>query len=106
MRSTMQEFPLTIASLYRRGRDIFPDSRVVTFQGESSRRATFAEVAARAEKLAAALRRMGVREGTRVATFSWNNQEHQEAYLAVPCMGAVQHTLNLRLAPEQLGLFF
>ena len=103
MKSTMQDFPLTIAGLYRRGRDIFPHSQVVTFHGESSRRATFGEVSARAEKLAAALRRLGVREGTRVATFSWNNQEHQEAYLAVPCMGAVLHTLNLRLAREQLA---
>jgi fatty-acyl-CoA synthase len=103
MKSTMQDFPLTIASIYRRGRDIFPDSQVVTLQGESSRRATFAEVSVRAEKLAAALRRLGVREGMRVGTFSWNNQVHQEAYLAVPCMGAVLHTLNLRLAPEQLA---
>jgi fatty-acyl-CoA synthase len=103
MKSTMQDFPLTIPALYRRGRDIFPASEVVTLQGDSSRRATFAEVSARAEKLAAALRRLGVREGTRVGTFSWNNQEHQEAYLAVPCMGAVLHTLNLRLAPEQLA---
>jgi len=103
MKSTMQDFPLTITALYRRGRDIFPGSEVVTFQGESSRRATFAEVSTRAEKLASALRRLGVREGTRVGTFSWNNQEHQEAYLAVPCMGAVLHTLNLRLAPDQLA---
>ena len=103
MKSTMQDYPLTITSLYRRGRDIFGDSEVVTFEGTGSRRTTFSSVAARAEKLAAALRRLGVRAGDRVATFSWNNQEHQEAYLAVPCMGAVLHTLNLRLAPEQLA---
>ena len=103
MKSTMQDFPLSIAGIYRRGRDIFGESEVVTFQGESSRRATFADVSLRSEKLAAALRRLGVREGTRVGTFSWNNQEHQEAYLAVPSMGAVLHTLNLRLAPEQLA---
>jgi fatty-acyl-CoA synthase len=103
MKSTMQDFPLTIASLYRRGRDIFGDSEVVTFEGQESRRATFATVSQRAEKLAGALLRLGIREGDRVATFSWNNQEHQEAYLAVPCMGAILHTLNLRLAPEQLA---
>ncbi len=103
MKSTMQDFPLTIASLYRRGRDIFGQSEVVTFEGESSRRASFAEVSERAEKLAAALSRLGIRAGDRVATFSWNNQEHQEAYLAVPSMGAVLHTLNLRLPPEQLA---
>jgi fatty-acyl-CoA synthase len=103
MKSTMQDYPLTIPALYRRGRDIFGDSQVVTFEGESSRRTTFASVSERAEKLAAALKRLGVREGDRVGTFSWNNQEHQEAYLAVPSMGAILHTLNLRLAPEQLA---
>jgi fatty-acyl-CoA synthase len=102
MKSTMQDYPLTITSLYRRGRDIFGGSEVVTLEGETSRRATFGSVAERAEKLAAALARLGIREGDRVGTFSWNNQEHQEAYLAVPCMGAVLHTLNLRLAPEQV----
>jgi fatty-acyl-CoA synthase len=103
MKSTMQDFPLTITSLYRRGRDIFGDGEIVSFQGDGSRRATFADVAVRAEKLAAALRRLGIGPGDRVGTLSWNNQEHQEAYLAVPCMGAVLHTLNLRLAPEQLA---
>ena len=103
MKSTMQDYPLTIASIYRRGRKIFGDSEVVTFLGDGSRRATFANVSERAERLAAALRRLGVRAGDRVGTFSWNNQEHQEAYLAVPSMGAVLHTLNLRLAPEQLA---
>ncbi len=53
-------------------------------------------------QLASGLARLGVREGDRVATFAWNTQEHQETYLAVPCMGAVLHTLNIRLFPEQL----
>jgi fatty-acyl-CoA synthase len=103
MLSTMQDFPLTITSLYRRGREVFGSSEVVTFQPESSRRATFSEVGDRAERLAAALRRLGIGTDDRVGTLSWNNQEHQEAYLAVPSMGAVLHTLNLRLAPEQLA---
>ena len=103
MLSTMQDFPLTITSLYRRGRDLFGSSKVVTLEGATSRRATFSQVADRAERLAAALHRLGVREGDRVGTLCWNNQEHQEAYLAVPGMGAVLHTLNLRLAPEQLA---
>src|SRR5499427_10605322 len=103
MTSTMQDFPLTITSLFRRGRSVFGDSKVVSFQGEVSRRASFATIADRAEQLAAALRRLGVRRGDRVGTLAWNSQEHQEAYLAVPCMGAVLHTLNRRLAPEQLA---
>ena len=103
MRSSMQDFPLTTTSLYRRGRDLFGSSEVVSFQGDSSRRATFAEVAGRSERLAAALRRLGIRQDDRVGTLCWNNQEHQEAYLAIPGMGAILHTLNLRLAPEQLS---
>jgi fatty-acyl-CoA synthase len=103
MRSSMQDFPLTTTSLYRRGRDLFGSSEVVSFQGESSRRATFSQVADRTERLAAALRRLGVGVDDRVGTLCWNNQEHQEAYLAIPAMGAVLHTLNLRLAPDQLA---
>jgi fatty-acyl-CoA synthase len=103
MTSTMQDFPLTITSLYRRGRTLFGDSEVVTYTGAGSRRATFATVGERAERLAAALRRLGVKPGDRIGTLSWNTQEHQEAYLAVPCMGAVLHTLNLRLAADQLA---
>src|ERR1019366_4671676 len=48
------------------------------------------------------LARLGVQPGDRVGTFLWNNQEHLEAYLAVPCMGAVLHKLNLRLFPAPL----
>ena len=60
-------------------------------------------MAERAERLAKALGRLGVGDGDRVGTFLWNNQNHLEAYLAVPAMGAVLHTLNLRLFPEQLS---
>ena len=103
MLSTMQDFPLTISAIFRHGRSVFGASEVVTFEGESCRRASFAQVAERADKLAAALSRLGIREGDRVGTFAWNTQEHLEAYLAVPSMGAVLHTLNLRLFPEQLA---
>lgn len=103
MESTMQDFPLTITSIFRHGRAVYGGSEVVTFEGEASRRATFAQVAERIEQLAAALRRLGIGEGDRVGTFAWNTQEHLEAYFAIPCMGAVLHTLNIRLFPEQLS---
>ena len=102
MLSTMQDFPLTIGMIFRHGRAVYGDSEVVTFEGESSRRASFAEVSNRVDRLSAALRRLGMESGDRVATFSWNTQEHLEAYFAIPCMGAVLHTLNIRLFPEQL----
>src|ERR1700716_631399 len=102
LESTMQDFPLTIAMILRHGRTVHGDSEVVTFEGDSSRRALFVEVAGRAEQLAAALQRLDIEPGDRVGTFQWNTQEHLEAYLAVPGMGAVLHTLNIRLFPEQL----
>jgi fatty-acyl-CoA synthase len=102
MLSTMQDFPLTIGMIFRHGRAVHPDGEVVTFDGEGTRSATVTEIAARVERLAAALRRLGVEAGDRVATLCWNHQEHVEAYFAIPGMGAVLHTLNLRLFPEQL----
>jgi fatty-acyl-CoA synthase len=102
LESTMQDFPLTIGMIFRHGRAVYADSEVVTFEGDHSRRASYGEVADRVEQLANALTRLGVEKGTRVGTFCWNNQEHLEAYLAVPSMGAVLHTLNIRLFPELL----
>ena len=102
MQSTMQDFPLSIGMIFQHGRTVFGDSEVVTFEGDTSRRASFSEVADRVDRLAAALRRLGVDSGDRVATFAWNTQEHVEAYFAIPCIGGVLHTLNIRLFPEQL----
>ena len=101
--STMQETPLTITSLLRHGARVFADSTVRTFEGDGVRATSYAEVAARAARLAGALAGLGVGQGDRVGTLLWNTQEHLEAYLAVPSMGAVLHTLNLRLFPEQLA---
>jgi fatty-acyl-CoA synthase len=70
--------------------------------GDHARRATFAEVGERVRRLARALQRLGIVPGDRVGTFCWNHQEHLEAYYAISSMGAVVHTLNIRLFPEQL----
>jgi fatty-acyl-CoA synthase len=102
MLSTMQDRPLTINAVFEHGRTTCSESEVVTFMGDGSRRASYAKLAKRADQLASALKRLGIGEGDRVGTFCWNTQEHMEAYFAIPCMGAVLHTLNLRLFPEQL----
>jgi fatty-acyl-CoA synthase len=102
--STMQDdFPLTIHLLLEHGRKVYGQSECVTWEGTGARRATYAQIADNAERLAAALARLGVEAGDRVGTFCWNNQEHLEAYYAVPCMGAVLHTLNIRLPGAQLA---
>jgi fatty-acyl-CoA synthase len=103
MRSTMQERPLLVRDILRHGQQVHGSSEVVTFEGDGFRRTSFAQVASRTEQLASALARLGVAEGERVATFCLNHQEHLEAYLAVPSMGAVLHTLNVRLFPDQLA---
>jgi fatty-acyl-CoA synthase len=102
VKSTMQDVPLTIGRLIQHVAQVYPDTEVVTATEGGSRRRTYAEVSERAGQLANALRDLGVDGDQRVATFMWNNVEHLEAYLAVPSMGAVLHTLNIRLFPEQL----
>ncbi|HEY8674385.1 MAG TPA: fatty acid--CoA ligase [Candidatus Dormibacteraeota bacterium] len=102
MKSTMQTAQLTVTSLMTRGARLFGNSEVITWRGDSARHSTYVEVFERVGRLANVLRGMGVTEGDRVGTLCWNNQEHMEAYLAIPCMGAVLHTLNLRLPPNQL----
>ncbi len=101
--STMQEGPLLLSGLLEHGARVYADSRVLTYDGEATRSATYAEVGGRAHRLAGALAALGVQEGDCVGSFLWNTQEHLECYLAVPSMGAVLHTLNLRLFPEQLA---
>ncbi len=102
MRSTMQDAPLTIASLMAHGTTVHADSEVVTATSDGSRRQSYADLGRRAAQLAHGLRSLGIDGDQRVATFQWNNAEHLEAYLAIPSMGAVLHTLNIRLFPEQL----
>jgi fatty-acyl-CoA synthase len=99
----MMDVPLTVGSLMRYGTSVFGEREVVTATEDGTRRRTYAEVGRRAAQLAGALRRLGVDADQRVATLMWNNAEHLEAYLTVPSMGAVLHTLNLRLDPAQLG---
>ncbi|MFD5317935.1 long-chain fatty acid--CoA ligase [Streptomyces sp. NPDC127098] len=105
MYGTMQDVPLLVSRILTHGATIHAGSRITTWTGEGApRRRTFAESAERAAQLAHALRDdLGVMEGGVVGTLMWNNAEHVEAYFAVPAMGAVLHTLNLRLPPDQLA---
>ncbi|OBA69466.1 long-chain fatty acid--CoA ligase [Mycobacterium sp. 1554424.7] len=103
MDSTMQDFPLTIAAIMRHGCGIHGQRTVTTATGDDYRRTTYRELGQQAARLANALRRLGITGDQRVATFMWNNAEHLATYLAVPSMGAVLHTLNIRLFPEQIA---
>jgi fatty-acyl-CoA synthase len=103
VRATMQDVPLSISRLLEHGSTVHGTAGVATWTGDGARRATFAEVGARSAQLAHALTELGVTGDDRVATFMFNSAEHLEAYLAVPSMGAVLHTLNLRLPADQLA---
>ncbi len=103
MDATMMQFPLSTQMILRRGARLFGDSQVMSFDGSHLRSASYAEVAHRARQLASALTTYGLGMGDRVGTLCWNTQEHLEAYLAIPAMGAVLHTVNVRLAADQIA---
>ena len=103
MLSTMMDEPLTIQQIFWRIERLYPDAPVATLRENGAMaRSTYGEVAARAHRLASALAKQGIEPGDRVATFGFNTQSHLECYFAIPCMGAVLHTLNVRLFEDQL----
>lgn len=99
----MQDYPLTLHHLLWRVEKLFGRKEIVTKREQGVHRYTYADFTPRVHQLAHALARLGVRAGDRVATFAWNNYRHLECYYAIPAMGAILHTLNLRLFPEQLA---
>jgi acyl-CoA synthetase (AMP-forming)/AMP-acid ligase II len=96
------DFQLTVSAMRRRLRTCYPRQEVVTLEADGPVRATYAEVADRVDRLGRVLERLGVHEGDRVGTFAWNSQRHFELYMAAPSYGAVLHTINIRLFPEQV----
>ncbi|TGL79082.1 long-chain fatty acid--CoA ligase [Leptospira yasudae] len=103
MNSTMMNYQLTVPAILRRASEVHPEKTIVTkMNDESIHRYTYGEFHSRTTKLMSALKKQGVRPGDRVATFGMNHYRHLEIYFAAPSMGAVLHTLNVRLFPEQL----
>jgi acyl-CoA synthetase (AMP-forming)/AMP-acid ligase II len=99
---TMQTTPLLLSRLMDRGAWIAPDEQIVSKTSTGTHRQSYAEARDRAHQLAHALREHGIAVGDRVASFLWNGHRHLELYHAVPSMGAVLHTLNIRLSPRDL----
>jgi len=102
MDGLMQDFPLTVQHILWRIERLFGRKEIVTKREDGVQHYTYADFAPRVHRLAHALQRLGVQPGDRVGTLCWNNARHLELYYAIPCMGAVLHTLNLRLFPQQL----
>ena len=100
----MMDFPLTLTHLLDRAKTLFGRTEIVSrTPSRSIHRTTYAEFHRRSSQLAAALARLGARPGDRVASLSWNHHRHLELYFGVPCSGAVLHTLNLRLHPNEIA---
>ncbi|MEZ5663627.1 MAG: long-chain fatty acid--CoA ligase [Burkholderiaceae bacterium] len=104
MVSTMMAQPLSLHHLLERAGHLFPASEIVSrLPDKSYRTHSFAAFYQRTRQLAQALRNLGIGSGDRVATLCWNHHVHLECYFGIPAAGAVMHTLNLRLSPEEIG---
>ena len=104
MDGLIMDYELTLNSILRRAETIYGEKEVVSqLPDKSIHRYTYADMAVRARKLSVALSRLGVRPGDRVATFAWNSYRHLEAYFGIPAGGAVLHTLNILLHPDDIA---
>ena len=102
--STMQDVPLSISTIVRYGTTAYPATQISAYDGETVTLTTLGDMGGRAAQLAHGLcERLNVQDGEPIGTFMWNTPEHFELYLAVPAMGAVLHTLNVRYTPEQVA---
>jgi len=97
----MSDAQLTLSSLYLRARSEFSDRRIVSIHQGRRHVYTYDEFFRRVDRLAWALSGLGVGRGDRVGTMAWNHHRHLELYVAVTSVGAVLHTINLRMAPQQ-----
>src|SRR4051812_30241758 len=102
MDGLMMDRPLLVKQIAERAATVFGQREVVARTQDGVERTTYARIVERARRLASALRGLGVQPGDRVASFAWNSIRHLELYLAVPSLGAVLHTLNIRLFEDDL----
>ncbi|MFT4082711.1 MAG: long-chain fatty acid--CoA ligase [Nocardioides sp.] len=102
MQGLMQDAPLTIESIIRRGERLFPTREVVTKTATGLERASFADLAGEVRRQAAALDALGLSADARVGSFAWNTFRHLALYYSVPSSGRVLHTGNIRYFPDQL----
>ena len=104
MHTTMMDVPLSLNSLLERAGQLFSSNEIVSRRPDKTLvRHTYGEWYRRTRSLAAALKALGIEKGDRVATLCWNHHAHLECYFGIPAAGAVMHTLNIRLAPDEIG---
>src|SRR5258708_12045865 len=101
---TMMNFPLTLPTILERAGRLFPKVEVVSRKPDCSiTRTCYGDMYKRARQFAAALEKLGMQDGDRVASLMWNHSGHLEAFWGVPCAGGILHTLNLRLHPHEIA---
>lgn len=98
----MMDYPLLVHQFLERASVFSPDKEIISREGDGAHRYNYAELMKRSSRLSNALAELGVGVGDRVGTFAWNTYRHLEAYFAAPAMGAVLHTINIRLFVEDL----
>lgn len=103
MLGRMMDYPLTLQQFFERNQRLFAKKSITSRCVSGLHHYSYAEYGERVRRLANALRALGVQQGDRVATLGWNTHRHLEFYFAVPCMGSVLHTVNIRLSPEQIA---
>src|SRR5271154_4125202 len=103
MRGLMMDYPLTLTHLLERSAKLFPNQEIASKMPDGMHRYCYREFHSRVHAVAHALARLGVKPGDKVGSLCWNSFRHLELYFAVPCFGAVLHTLNLRLPSDQLA---
>lgn len=104
MRGTMMDFPLVLPVFLDRAEKIFPDKQIVSCHPDKSiKRSTFRDFAGRARQLSKGLLKLGLQRGDRVGCMMWNHDSHLEAFFGIPCAGAILHSLNLRLHPQEIA---
>ena len=104
MKSTMMEHPLSLNDLLERAGSLFAGNTIVSrLPDKSFKTHTYGQFHRRTRALASTLQKLGLKKGERVATLCWNHHAHLEAYFGIPAAGGVMHTLNLRLAVEEIG---
>ncbi len=103
MNGLMMDWPLLIPSILRRAAQFHADKEIVSRLGDGSlHRCNYGELDRRVHRLMNVLKRLGVKPGDRIATFAWNHHRHLELYFAVPAVGAILHTINIRLPRDQV----
>ncbi|MGM9988433.1 MAG: long-chain fatty acid--CoA ligase [Bacillaceae bacterium] len=99
----MLNAPLVIPAMLERAEKLFPKKKVISRTQKEIQEITYKEIGERTRRLASALAKLGVKRGDKVGTFAWNHHRHLECYFAIPSIGAVLHTVNIRLSSEHIS---